>query len=338
VAKRTLKVAVTGPTGDIGRPFLRALERSPQVAEIRGMARRPFDPQVDGLKRTSYVQGDILEPDDLDRLVDGVDVVVHLAFIIFGSAEETRAVNLRGSRHVFDAAVASGAKRLVYTSSVAAYGFHDENPQPLTEEVPVAGTDDFYYSAQKAELEDTLAVAIAGSGIEPYVFRPSIVGGPESLLLIENLPYVRVGQALPGALRSALGALPGVKPVLPDTGTPLQLVHSDDVGRALTAAVVGRGQPGAYNLAAPGQLRMRDIADELGWATVPVPPALLEPAAFVLPRIPFAPSALEWLHTMRTPVVMDTSKARAKLRWRPKFDARDTLRQTVGAARARGLL
>ena len=212
------------------------------------------------------------------------------------------------------------------------------HPQPLTEDVPVAGTDDFYYSAQKAELEDTLAEAIAGSGIEPYIFRPSIVGGPESLLLIENLPYVQAGQALPDALRSVLGALPGVKPVLPDTGTPLQLVHADDVGRALAAAVVGRGQPGAYNLAAPGELRMRDIAEALGWATVPVPPALLEPAAFLLPRIPFAPSALEWLHTMRTPVVMDTSKARTKLRWRPKFDARETLRQTVGAARARGLL
>src|SRR5688572_6770082 len=92
VAKRKLKVAVTGPTGDIGRPFLRALERSPQVAEIRGMARRPFDPDAEGLKRTTYVQGDILEPGDLDRLVDGVDVVVHLAFIIFGSAQETRAV------------------------------------------------------------------------------------------------------------------------------------------------------------------------------------------------------------------------------------------------------
>ena len=80
-------------------------------------------------------------------------MVVHLAFIIMGGAEETRAVNLAGSRNVFEATVAAGVKRLVYASSVAAYGFHRDNPQPLTEEVPARGTDSHYYSAQKAEVE-----------------------------------------------------------------------------------------------------------------------------------------------------------------------------------------
>ena len=66
-------------------------------------------------------------------------------------------MNLVGSRNVFEAAVAAGAKRLVYASSVAAYGFHRENPQPLTEEVPARGTAAHYYSAQKAEVEALLA-------------------------------------------------------------------------------------------------------------------------------------------------------------------------------------
>ena len=46
--------------------------------------------------------------------------------------------------------------RLVYTSSVAAYGFHRDNPQPLTEDVPARGSDSHYYSAQKAEVEALL--------------------------------------------------------------------------------------------------------------------------------------------------------------------------------------
>ena len=65
-------------------------------------------------------------------------------------------MNLEGSRNVFEAAVDAGAKRLVYASSVAAYGFHADNPQLLTEDVPPRGTDRHYYSAQKAELEAEL--------------------------------------------------------------------------------------------------------------------------------------------------------------------------------------
>lgn len=333
-----LTVAVTGPTGDIGKSFLHALDRSPKVGEVRGMARRPFDTAAEGLKKTEFVRGDILDRRDLEDLVDGADVVVHLAFVIFGSAEETRRINLEGSRNVFEATARSGAKRLVYTSSVAAYGFDDANPQPLSEETPTAGTDGFYYSAQKAELENALAMALDGSGVDAYVFRPCIVGGPRSLLLIENIPYVQIGQALSDPLRKLLANVPVAKPVLPDTGTPLQLVHADDVARALVAAVGGRGEPGAYNLAGDGELTLADVARELGWAAVPIPEVLLEPAALVLPKIPFAPSAAEWLHTMRTPVLMDTRKARAKLRWRPKFNGLETLRQTVRGAREAGLL
>ena len=72
----------------------------------------------------------------------------------------------------------AGVGRLVYTSSVAAYGFHRDNPQPLTEEVPARGSDSHYYSAQKAEVEALLEDTLAGSATEAYVFRPCIVGGP----------------------------------------------------------------------------------------------------------------------------------------------------------------
>ena len=122
-----LTVVVTGPTGDIGRSTIRAIESAPEVGRVIGMARRPFEPADLGWTRATYRQGDVLDRDSVDRLVEGADVVVHLAFIIFGGHEETRRINLEGSRNVFEAAVAGNAKRLVYTSSVAAYGFHSDN-------------------------------------------------------------------------------------------------------------------------------------------------------------------------------------------------------------------
>ncbi len=136
-----ITVAVTGPTGEIGISAVTALEREPAVDAIVGMARGPFDPSSRGWTKTTYQQGDILDREAVDALVEGADVVIHLAFIILGSRDESARINLQGTRNVFEATVAAGRpRRLVYTSSVAAYGYHSDNPLPLTEDVPTRGS------------------------------------------------------------------------------------------------------------------------------------------------------------------------------------------------------
>ena len=340
---RKLTVAVTGPTGDIGRAFLRALERSSQVGRILAMARRPFDPSEHGLRRTEYRQGDVLDRHAIDELFADADVVVHLAFVIVGGLKETEKVNLDGSRNVFQAAVEAGAERLVYASSVAAYGFHADNPSVLTEDVPPRGTDRHYYSRQKARLERVLAEVLRGSSTAAYVFRPCIVAGPDALALIRLIPYVQVRDflrsiGLSDALAQVLERMPGVKPVLPDFGVPFQLVHHDDVAAALRAAVLGRGEPGVYNLAGPGELTMSDLAHALDWYTVPVPETALEGLSEVIARMPMVPAQAQWVESLRVPVLMDTAKARRQLGWRPRHDSLETLEETVSAARAQGLI
>jgi UDP-glucose 4-epimerase len=319
-----LSVAVTGPTGELGRAFLRALDRRRDVARVLGMARRPFDPADLGLKKTEYRQGDVLDRAAVDDLAAEADVLVHLAFIILGGQEETRSVNLTGSRNVF-AAAAAHVKRLVYTSSVAAYGFHPDNPQPLTEDVPVRGSERFYYSAQKAELEAALDDETVGSGLEVYVLRPCIVAGPDALMLIREIPRA------PGPLRRV------VPQVLPDPGTPFQLVHHDDVASALVAATRGAGAPGVYNLAGEGTMTLGDLAHALGWHSVPVPHALVDLAS-VGASLPLMPSLFQWVNAGRVPVVMDTSRARRELRWRPRHSTAETLQAMVAAAREQGLV
>jgi nucleoside-diphosphate-sugar epimerase len=152
-------------------------------------------------------------------------------------------------------------------------------------------------------------------------------------MLIEQIPYVRIGERLPGALRALFDSVPILKPVIPDPGVPFQLVHHDDVAGAMRAAVVGRGEPGTYNLAGPGELTMGDLARELGWYSVPVPELAVDAVAQVVARLPFLPDEASWIEAARTPVLMSTAKARRQLRWRPKHDARETLHATVAAAR-----
>ncbi len=332
-ARSRLTVAVTGPTGEIGKAFLGALQATREVSRVIGMARRPFDPAAHGWSKVEYRRGDVLDRASVDALVAEADVVVHLAFIIMGGGEETRSINLEGSGNVFEAAAAAGVRRLVYASSVAAYGFHDDNPDVLTEDVPARGTDAHYYSAQKAAVEALLDRVLADSATDAYVLRPCIVAGPQARLLIDNMPYVQMSERMPGAVRRLLDIVPVLKPILPDNGVPFQLVHHDDVASALVAAVLGRGEPGMYNIAGAGELTMSDLAAELGWYSIPIPELAVDATAEIIARLPFVPAEATWIEAFRSPVIMDCAKARKQLKWRPRHSAHETLSEMVSAAR-----
>jgi nucleoside-diphosphate-sugar epimerase len=322
-----LTVAVTGPTGEIGISAVEALERNAAVDHIIGMARRPFDPDSHGWTKTSYRRGDILDREAVDALVSDADVVVHLAFIIMGSREESRRINLAGTRNVFEATVAAGRpNRLVYTSSVAAYGYHSDNPIPLTEDVPPRGSPEHYYSEQKALCEAALAEITADSTLEVFVLRPCIVAGPQAPALDNAMPW----HWLPG-MRAATRAVPLLKPLVPDPGIPLQLVHHDDVAAAIALAATASAPAGAYNIAGDGLVSTSEVIAALGGRPVRVPQLAAAAASSVVARLPFAPSALEWLHVVRTSVVMDTGRAKSVLGWTPKYTSAETLEALAAA-------
>ena len=275
MARDGLNVAVTGPTGDLGIAIVNALERSRSVARIEGMARRAFDPDERGWKKTRYRQGDVTDGESVRDLVKGAHVVVHLAFAILTASDATRELNVAGSRRVFEEAAKAGVERICYASSVAAYGFHDDNPDWLTEEVPPRGSPEHPYSAQKAEVERVLAdTLLRRRRTVAYAFRPCIVAGPGARTMLQGIPYYRLSQAMPERVARLLGSMPSLKPVIPNPGTPFQLVHEDDVARAFVAGVRGLGEPGPYNLAGGGVLTLGDVAEALGCGGDPGRPRL----------------------------------------------------------------
>jgi len=335
MAATGLTVAVTGPTGDLGIAIVNALERSRAVKRIVGMARRPFDPGEGGWKKTEYRQGDVTDADSVRGLVKGADVVVHLAFAILDASDATRELNIEGSRRVFEEAAKAGAERICYASSVAAYGFHDDNPDWLTEDIPPRGSPEHPYSHQKAEVERVLGeVLMKHESTVAYAFRPCVVAGPEARTMLEEIPYYRLEDAMPDAVKRLISSLPVLKPVIPDPGIRFQLVHEDDVASAFAAAVRGLGEPGPYNLAGGGTLTMSDIADALGWYSIPVPKPLVDATAEIATRLPLMPDQIAWIHSVRKPVLMKTDRAKKLLRWRPKHTAKATLKEMADAQRA----
>lgn len=322
-----LTVAVTGPTGTFGFGLMPLLQEDGRVSRVVGVARRPFDPHAQGWTKMEYRQGDVRDPDALEAAFEGADVVVHLAFLIVGGDQDTtRGINVEGTVNAFRAAAAARVRRFVYASSVAAYGFHPDNPVGMTEDWPTRPAARLFYAQEKAELEGLLAEeAAAHPEVDLYLLRPPIVLGPHAV----------GGKTLP-ALLAPLASLVErgrrrlpfpVPVVVPDL--PMQFIHEEDVGRALVQCIVAAGPAGAYNIAADDVLSMVDVARELGLLPLKAPAAPARAAARLASRLPLLPSSAQWVEAGSHPAIMDTSKARDVLDWSPRISARQALRDSL---------
>ncbi len=326
-----LTVAVTGPTGTLGLALIPLLQADERVARIVGVARRPFDPAAHGWTKMQYRRGDVRDQEALLGAFRHADVVVHLAFLLTGttSREELRSVNVGGTRSALRAAAAAGARRFVYSSSVAAYGFHPDNPIGMTEQWPVRPAASLFYAQEKAELEDVLrAEASRSSRPALYLLRPALVGGPHLVGGKVRVP----GPLAPLARRLVSRAArfrPPVPVPVPVMPLPIQVVHEEDMAQALLRCVVGAVPPGAYNIAADGIVTVADLAREFGLRPLTLPAAPARLAARAVAALPLLPPAVEWAEAVSHPAIMDTARAKEQLGWAPRFSAIEALRDTL---------
>ena len=127
-------------------------------------------------------------------------------------------------------------------------------------------------------------------------------------------------------LAGRVGRLPVPVPV---PALPLQLVHEDDVGRALLPCVLAAGPPGAYNIAGDGIVTAADIVREFGAFPLPLPVAPAQAAARAMAAMPFLLPVAEWVEAASHPAIMDTTRAKRELDWAPRFTALEALRDTL---------
>ncbi|GGL84534.1 UDP-glucose 4-epimerase [Pseudooceanicola nanhaiensis] len=192
------------------------------------------------------------------------EVVVHLASIVTpppGMAREAAfAVDVTGTRNVLEACLKHGVRRLVVTSSGAAYGYHADNPVPLRESDPCRGNPEFAYADHKRQVEEMLAEARAEHpGLEQVVLRVGTVLGAGTENQITALFH-----------RKALLAVRGAE-------SPFVFIWTKDLARILRRAATD-GPPGIYNVAGSGTLSVEEIAVRLGKPVRRVPPWALKAA------------------------------------------------------------
>ncbi|MBS4753901.1 SDR family oxidoreductase [Nocardioides sp. zg-ZUI104] len=276
------RVLITGGAGFLGSTLAEQLAAHPEVAAVVAAdVRVPETPRPGVLD----VRCDVTEPGTAEPLLreHDIDVVVHLAAIVNPGRDlelEYR-VDVEGTRHVLDAAVRAGVRRLVVSSSGAAYGYHPESPAWITEDVPVRGNDEFGYSRHKRLVEEMLADArTEHPDLEQVVFRIGTILGPT----VQN----QITALWDGPL------ILGVR----GSDSPFVFVWVDDVAAAMVRAATD-GPPGVYNVAGDGALTVRDIARRLGKPVLDVPAGVLGAALRVARSLRLTPHGPEQVRFLR---------------------------------------
>ncbi|MBK7344328.1 MAG: NAD-dependent epimerase/dehydratase family protein [Saprospiraceae bacterium] len=144
-----MQIAITGGTGHIGAAVVRVLAAEGHT--LRALVRKDTR-ALDGLD-IDMIQGDLLDPGAVDRLVAGCEVVIHLAAKISLDGDrhgDVHRTNVDGTRLVLDACTRHQVRRIIHFASVHAF----QTPQPgalFDESLPLAGPAQFAYERSKGK-------------------------------------------------------------------------------------------------------------------------------------------------------------------------------------------
>jgi len=304
------KIVITGIAGRLGRLVARRLHREGQ-GTVTGIDRRDFAGRP---RDVDHVQVDLRSKKARDVFRAGdVKALIHMGLMHDPRMTEAEhhSWNVQGTARLLDACAAYGVPKVVLLSSANVYGPRPDNPQFLTEDAPLMAGQQF------PAIRDLIEVDMLASSffwkhqeIETVILRPvHILGG------VRNAPsnYLR---------------LPWV-PTLLGFDPMVQVIHEDDVVAAILRALEP-GTRGIYNVTGPGEVPLSTILKELGKPAVPIPHPLAKPVLTALWRGKLTSFPVPELDHIRYVCMVDGTRARDALGFRPRHTLKETIRAVNG--------
>lgn len=292
------RILITGGAGMVGHALTRALPRKDVIVTDLDRLGLPEDVEF---RRMDVTGGD---PDAIIGQ-ERPDVVVHLASIVTPPPGMTRAqafaVDVTGTRNVLKACVAHGVRRLVVTSSGAAYGYHADNPVPLTEDAPCRGNPEFAYADHKRQVEEMLADARRD--------HPSLAQ-----------VVLRVGTVLGAGTDNQITALFRRDRLLAirNCDSPFVFISTQDLAHIVHRAAT-EGPAGIYNVAGDGWLSVDELARALGKPVLRLPAWVLKTALAVAKPLGLSQYGPEQVRFLQYRPVLDNDRLKNVFGYTPEL-------------------
>jgi len=308
--KPARSVLITGGSGYLGSQLVaRLADDRGGLEKLVSLDLRPV-PEAERLPDVVYEAGDIRDSVVAELLRrHGIDTVVHLAAIVTPGKHDSReflhSIDVGGTENVVSACLDAGVRRLIVTSSGAAYGYYADNPQPLDENDAIRGNPEFAYSDHKRQVEELLArQREEHPELEQVIFRPGTILGSSVQNQITALFDGRVILGIRGS------------------ETPFVFIWDQDVVGCLIEAVRG-GPAGIYNLAGDGVMTLAEIAEVIGKRVVSLPAWLIRGVLGVLHPLGLVQYGPEQVDFLRYRPVLSNQRLRNEFGYKLRMSSRE---------------
>jgi UDP-glucose 4-epimerase len=312
------RVLVTGGSGFLGTSVVAGLAASDSIEHVVSADIRTPSPGV-RLPGVLYERVDVTDASGLPDLLrrHSIDTVVHLVSIVNPGRSTTVtqefAVDVEGARAVFAACVEAEVSRIVVSSSGAAYGYHRDNAERITESEPLRGNEDFPYSRHTRLVEEMLAkLRESQPQLSQTIFRIGTILGP----------------AVDNQITALWESTRVVK--LAGSDSPFVFVWVDDVVEVMVQAS-GFGPAGIFNVAGDGAVPVDEIARALGKKLLVLPPWLFAAALWVGHALRLTPHEPAQVNFLLYRPVLDNTALKETFGFTPSHTSREAFESYLEA-------
>lgn len=294
-----MKILITGAAGDIGSRLVKVFNERDEI-DLFTTALEPLLSESNGTHAIFDVRDD-----HFLTWVEEIkpDVIIHLASIIqlpdSMTTEDAHDIDVKATERLLEVSVNIGVKKFIVTSSGAAYGYWKDNAEWLTEDMPVRGNDDYFYSSHKRQVEEIMdKYRKQNPELKQVVLRPGTVLGPNFQNPITNMFNKNIINGIAGC------------------DSPFVIIWVDDLVEYLIESALTNVE-GVYNVAGDGTLSLKDIAKRLNKPYLPIPPTFLRLALSILKPLGLSQYGPEQVKFIEFRPVLSNEKIKANFNHQP---------------------